>query len=591
MEIGSKPRDARSQALLADLRALILAEQAAGRDKVLSVWRRPLLDKVQTGWTQRFVSLERADEGDTLWAWPDGGESRFREGDLLVLHAGDPSGGWLARSLSFELEEEDRWLLRGEEVRQLWHRHDGGPTFADPDAIDLTDRYLNALDHIAASAFGRDVLLPLLTGDLTPQFFPAELAEGERWARAEGCNPQQALAVATAFAAESVACIQGPPGTGKTRVLALIARLAAARGERLLVTSPTHTAINHALAGIAAQGLPVVKVGQPSQRRGLPEQVPCVPSLHAWADRPSHGYVVGATPFAAAGERLKNYEFDTLLVDEASQMTVPLALLAMSRARRFVFIGDQRQLPPVLLSRSILCGDPPSVFARLTAQNADHNVLLEETYRLNRWLTDWPSRHHYGGRLRAVGPNRERRLTLTGLPARWQAVLGPEHSAVFIPTRDRTARVRNQPDADLVADLCAAAVAGGLPPASIGVVTPYRAQGRAVRTALLRRLGPASARPIVADTVERLQGQERELILVSLASGDAGFIARVAGFLFRPERLNVAITRAMTKLVLIGPKLGGSDSDPAPDLLTDETTQRWVDHYRDLVAHCHEVVL
>jgi DNA replication ATP-dependent helicase Dna2 len=205
--------------------------------------------------------------------------------------------------------------------------------------------------------------------------------------------------------------------------------------------------------------------------------------------------------------------------------------------------------------------------------------MLTETYRMNHELTAWPSAAFYGGKLKAAGPNRDRRLALSpGAPGPFDRVLRASASVVFIPTLDRTARSRNAADARFVARLCAAALAAGLAPGDIGIVTPYRAHGRTVRSALARAIGWDDARHVVADTVERMQGQERELVVLSLATGDLGFLGAVAGFFFQPERLNVSVTRAMTKLVIIGPEL-----PPGFSADHDELARR-IDLYRALVA-------
>ncbi|HET7866560.1 MAG TPA: ATP-binding protein [Burkholderiaceae bacterium] len=571
--------------LLEQLLAFVLAEQQAAQDRLLDIWRRPLAEKLEKGWTQGFRRIEPGPEPATLWAAVDRSDSRFREGDMLLLHGGDPFHDLLGRQLSLESEEEHRWLLRGQRVKVVLEAYAGGPCFADPDALDLTGHYQRAIHDIALTAHGRDTILPLLGGSLQPSFDMQDYQDAESLALDQGCNLRQAEAVAMAVAAEQVACIQGPPGTGKTRVLALIAQMLAARGARLLVTSHTHMAINNALNKVQALGVPVVKVGWRTQCKGLHEAVPCVDTLSAWEQRPTDGYVVGATPFAAAGRRMGNHRFDAVLFDESSQVTVPLALMAMSCGDRFVFIGDPRQLPPVLLSRSILAADTYSVFAALTARTAEHTVMLDQTYRLNRWLADWPSRTYYHGELQAAGPNRERQLHLHPVPPRWAEVFDPAASAVFIPTLDPGARTRNPRDADLVADLCAAAVAGGLAPQDIGIVVPYRAQGRLVRQRLARRLGPVAARAVVADTVERMQGQERELVVLSLTTGDPVFMQAVAGFLFQPQRLNVAITRATVRLIVIGPEPADL---PPPE---DETVAQWMAQYDRFVGQCRRVAM
>lgn len=554
-------RQRRHARLIDGLREFVAREREAAQERLLELWRQPLADRLERGLSQRFLRLEAGPEKGTAWAWLDGGESRFREGDLVCLHGGSPLDAMLARGAVFETEEEGRWLLRLRHAARVLDDAAGAPCYADPDDIDLTKYYKDVLDDIGQAnppSRAHRCLMPLLDGRISNEFDPRDFEEAERIALDAGLNPAQAEAVGKILGAEQVACVQGPPGTGKTRVLALAVRLLAARGERVLVTSHTHMAINNALNKIAAQGVRVAKIGRLTQTHNLAPGVMLSDSFAEWHGRPgAGGYAIGATPFATCGKGLENCEFDTVVFDEASQVTLPLALMAMRRASRFVFIGDQKQLPPVLLARSILDDIPHSIFAKLTAHNVD-SVMLTDTYRLNRELAAWPSKAFYDNRLRPVGPNRERKLRLRpredGDP--FDAILRDPASLVFIPTLDERARSRNPDDAQLVASLCSVAIEGGLAPDEIGVVTPFRAHGRAVRQALAERLGWHTARAIVADTVERMQGQEREVIILSLAAGEPRFLAAIAEFFFQPERLNVSVTRAMTKLVIIGPELG-----------------------------------
>ncbi len=571
--------------LLQELAAFVRDERDAALHKLQGVWRRPLAQKLHGGWTQKLTWIERTDEPGLLRAHLDEGHSRFREGDLLLLHTGHPIDDMLARGLVLEAEDDDGWLLRGKDVDAAVRAFGGRMCYADADAIDLTAWFEQALEEIERTPIGREVVLPLLAGGLDITFVDADVGAGERAALARGFNAAQAHAVGLALGAEQLACIQGPPGTGKTAVLALAVRLMVERGERVLVTSHTHMAINNALNKVAAEAVPVVKIGARTPRKGLDAGVPRYDDFAQWQCRPGGGWVVGATPFATMTQRLEGCEFDSIVFDEASQITLPLALMAMRKGRRFVFVGDHQQLPPVMQSRSVLDEGTMSAFAALTSRHADHCVMLDETYRMNRWLADWPSRMHYSGRLRSAAPNRERRFTLRDVPARFAALLDANAPGVFVPTLDRAARSANFRDAELVADICAAVVAGGLAPSQIGIVTPYRAQGRALRNALHSALGPQAARDVAADTVERMQGQERELVIVSLASGDAVFFAAVAGFVFQPQRFNVAITRARSKLILIGPE---------PDRLPQHEhaeVQRWIEQYADLVRHLTRVPL
>ena len=574
-----------NQQLIAALSSFIRDEQQSANQQLLELWKRPLAEKLEKGLSQGFTMLTRGDELSTLWAYLGNNESRFREGDLLTIHGGDPITSPLGKGFSLEMEEDERWLLRSTRAESLFSDYTGGSCYADQDTIDLTSYYEQSLKEISDSPIGLEILLPLLKGVLDISFDERDRSDAERIALAEGFNPQQAEAVGLAFGAEQVACIQGPPGTGKTRVLALIARLMIERGERVFITSHTHTAINNALNKINAEGVPTVKIGRDIQRKGLDASIDCYPGLGDWQDRPTNGYVVGATPFATCTSRLEGYEFDTVIFDEASQITVPLALMAMRKGKRYIFIGDQKQLPPVMLSRSVLDKKSLSVFSALTDQDADHNVMLSETYRMNQWLTAWPSRTYYDSKLVATGKNSQRQLLLAEVPERFKPVFDPSESGIFIPTLDYSARTHNRQDAKLVADLCETALNGGLALENIGIVTPYRAQGRAIRKHLIHRFGRAQASKVVADTVERMQGQERELVILSLATGNEAFLGIIAPFFFQPERLNVSMTRSMSKLIVIGPEVSKELT------LEDEIIHQWVNQYVDLVKHLKKVEL
>ena len=586
--IAGEQRARRQARLLDGLRLFVAREREAAQQNLLDVWRQPLADRLAKGVCQRFLHIEAGPEKGTAWAYPDGGESRFREGDLVCLHRGSPLQSILVREAAFEAEEEGRWLLRLKHAQAVIKEAAGEPCYADPDDFDLGKYYDAVLDDIGETmppSRANRCLMPLLEGRISNEFDPRDFEEAEGIALREGLNAAQAEAVGKILAADQVACIQGPPGTGKTRVLALAVRLLVERGERVLVTSHTHMAINNALNKIAGQGVRVAKIGRATQVDGLGPGVTLVDSFAEWHGRPQDGgYVVGATPFATCTYRLENCEFDTVVFDEASQVTLPLALMAMRRGARFVFIGDQKQLPPVLLARSILEDVPGSIFAKLTLHNVD-SVMLTDTYRLNQELAAWPSKAFYNNRLRPAGPNRARKLALRprsdGDP--YDAVLRDPASLVFIPTLDETARTRNPDDAQLVAGLCAAAIEGGLEPGEIGIVTPFRAHGRTVRNALVDRFGWHTARAIVADTVERMQGQERELIVLSLAAGDLRFLSMVAEFFFQPERLNVSVTRAMTKLVIVGPEL------PPAFQADDEPLAHNLSLYRSLLAAARRI--
>ena len=250
----------------------------------------------------------------------------------------------------------------------------------DPDFYDMTDRFAEAIESLAATELGRDRVLPLLMGDadsaLDPEIYEQVMDD------LNTCGPEdpswhdsQQEAIAVCIATHAAHLIQGPPGTGKTRVLAEVARRLIERGERVLVTGPTHRAIHLALDGIRRTLPATVRVA----KIGF-QTVSSASSFESFDDYASSGllesdapHVVGATPHSlwSKWSGLREAHFDTVLLDEASQLTPLLAAMAMLRGERWLFFGDDCQLPPVVLGDDSTPPRERSVFGRLKNRGFD----------------------------------------------------------------------------------------------------------------------------------------------------------------------------------------------------------------------------
>ncbi|MFM8322919.1 MAG: DEAD/DEAH box helicase, partial [Chloroflexota bacterium] len=307
------------------------------------------------------------------------------------------------------------------------------------------------------------------------------------------------------------------------------------------------------------------------------------------------------------------------IVDEAAQMTLPATLGALRLARRFILIGDHKQLPPVVISeprfdrqpdpaglpgpapeslpgaaRCALPGGSPgelpapdelaapagppipgggpgsdwsqarlstSLFELLYRHLKTHCpqavVDLNEQYRMNAAICAIPRRLWYDDDLRPAGSEiAQARMGLLKPPPpghRLGAALDPDQPVVFldIPWGPGWCGARtNQREAQTVAELIEAFIDLGLNLDDAGVIAPFRAQVALVRRALAERL-PAEQHPRIrslVDTVDRFQGQERSLVVLSLATHGAF----IHDLLQDERRLNVAITRARHKLVILG---------------------------------------
>lgn len=413
-------------------------------------------------------------------------------------------------------------------------------------------------------------------------------------------NPEQQQAVLLGLHATGPVVIQGPPGTGKTAVIAELVAQLLREGKRVLVVSNTHSAADNALARIVHRGVrSVLRVGsrnhedplvlQACKERGvsaadlyLEQRADQASALSQLQETLEETSVFVATANAAlrhpAFESMEHVGerdtpgltpiFDVVIMDEASQLTEPLAAGIAVRAHRFILVGDDRQLPPIVIAndaRSSSISDwPPhllelglggldvSLFDRLRERVP--TVMLRRQYRMNQGVQSFPSLSFYQGTLIAVHGDAQLPLALSSIDdvsAEMLRRLDPARPSVWVDVGTQTDGHLNLEEAVEVAATAHAFLNAltrsgqALTAERVGIITPFRAQARAIRAQLQQRLGP-QAKWVDVDTVERFQGRERDVILISLAT------ARWSSFVFDPRRLNVALTRARYKVVVFG---------------------------------------
>lgn len=535
--------------LLNRLKHFVLTEAQIQYDALDLQWSKSLSERVAKGWAIEGLQVERFEKG-IIRLHCDTNDSRFREGDLLVLHRDNPKD---PNALHVELQydggtELEVSLIMG---NQLLLTANPNGWIADQDWFDSSPFYMDALNTVADSLRGRTIILPLLQGSITPKVDYARYERVVEDLAEAGLNDGQVEAVAQAYAVDFLHLIQGPPGTGKTLMLAHLAKLLVKDGQRVLVTALTHRAIHNALNKIIQvdDEINICKIGGGHHTGDL--NVPFFETFDAsrFGDL-NGGYVVGSTPFALLSQKLANVEFDVVLFDEASQVTLPLAIMGMLAANKYIFIGDENQLQPVSVM-AVKENTQKSIFSYLADRG--NETKLNITYRLNDALAEWPNRMFYNNQLNPSAEAAKRRLQLSGEESRWDFVLDPASPIIFLDLCHRNTTVRSHREAETVVELILALLNHGLSADEIGVVVPYRAQSRLIRSLLRRTIGDEKIWDrIVVDTVERMQGQEREVVLVSFTTSSPAFAAMMADFLFQPQRLNVAITRPRSKLILIG---------------------------------------
>jgi len=564
------------------LRIFVENEADAQREALNQQWNTPLHERVSRGWAVEGLQVTQAKEV-FIHLSCDTNESRFREGDLVILHRGDPRGeDTLHCDLQYDGETElEVNLIRGNEMflaqsPQGW--------IMDQDWFDSSPFYLSALNEAADSNLGRSIILPLLQGSLKPKLDFAKYERAKAQLQGAGLNESQIESVAMSYGTDLLHLIQGPPGTGKTLMLAHLARLLVMDGKRVFVTALTHRAIHNALNKISKvdSSIPVCKIGEDRHTSDL--ETPNYATFGASRfGELNGGYVIGATPFARQTKRLSGVEFDVVLFDEASQITLPLAIMGMLAGSKYIFIGDENQLPPVTIF-SEEEATQSSIFNFLSGQG--NETMLNITYRLNDMLTRWPSRNFYRDELRPSEMAAVRRLDLSPEATPWDLVLDPSSPIIFLDLCHLNSTVRSRLEASVVLELVLSLLAREVNPKEIGVVVPYRAQSRLIRSLLRRTLEDSEVfNQIVVDTVERMQGQEREVILVSFTTSSPKFASQMADFLFSPNRLNVAVTRPRSKLILVG-----SHHMLSADQY-DESKKETFDLLRDLISSCTHITI
>ncbi|MCB0606576.1 MAG: AAA family ATPase [Lewinella sp.] len=412
-----------------------------------------------------------------------------------------------------------------------------------------------------------------------------------------GATEEQSALLARALAAQDYFLLWGPPGTGKTSVVLrlMVDHLLKAGKENILVLAYTNRAVDeiceaigHIGAGVRGEYLRIgsryatdprfhgqllqSKLEKLSTRKELKDLIA------------NHRLIVGTVASVAGKpELLKLKKFDRVIVDEASQVLEPMLASLLAQVKRFILIGDHRQLPAVVtqpVSHSIVRDQQladagftdlrNSLFERLYLQCQRRGWdwaygQLSKQGRMHEGIMTFPNRHFYEGKLDILPegtPGRIRQLAPLSSagqgtdPELWNAVTG--NRMVFLPTEADPASANlktNRYEAELIARLVAVFrqlyEQQGKEP-NIGIITPYRAQIAMIRGCLAESgLDPEE---LTIDTVERYQGGAREVILISLCTNHYSQMATLSARNDEgvDRKLNVALTRAREHLIILG---------------------------------------
>ncbi len=408
--------------------------------------------------------------------------------------------------------------------------------------------------------------------------------------------------------ADPTVLVQGPPGTGKSyaTAFALFARLqgalAAGLDYRALASCKTHAATDELLRNLLKVGklLEAMRAAQPAlfaeyfdarlldvpicriaPRDAVPDDAIALPrddKSNAWSLQSVPHVLAAVTPGGvyrmikdAFGKELFGHHFiDCLVLDEASQMNLPEAIMAALPLRptgQVIVVGDHRQMPPIV--KHDWDNEPRRTFQEFRAHASLYEAMraldppliqFGESFRLHAVMAEFLHqeiyRHdgiQYFSRRHDVLPRQEYADDFIA------AVLHPDYPLVVVVHDEADSQMRNEYEQALITPIIAALSdpAGHALQAKegLGVVVPHRAQRAALQTAFpslsIFDDDGVTVRGSAIDTVERFQGGERTVILVSATESNRAYLLAASDFLLDPRRLTVALSRAKRKLILV----------------------------------------
>lgn len=456
----------------------------------------------------------------------------------------------------------------------------------------------NLVQIMANDVFGAREIRRLVV-DLVPPRFKAEPTQYEIADQAM-LNVDQQRAIQKVMSAEDYALVLGMPGTGKTTTIAHIIRALTSQGKSVLLTSYTHTAVDNILLKLKDDSIPILRLGARAKVHPEVQEFVKLASqpMHSFDEIKDawHGTPIVATTCLGIGHPIFNERtFDYCIVDEASQITLPICLGPIRMARTFILVGDHNQLPPLVQNEEAREGGlDVSLFKLLSDTHPDSVVNLEHQYRMCEDIMTLSNTLIYKGRLRC-GTEQLRHTKLEGVDlsalktkhfdsasimmqgsprpfckaatpgACWlRDLLEPEARVRFINTDTLQPRAReeakgnrtvNPREAQIVAQLVESLIAIGVPETEIGVMTHYRSQLSLLKYSLRGSSG------VEMHTADRFQGRDKEVIVLSLVRSNEA--CAIGDLLKDWRRINVAFTRAKTKLLVVGSRetLKGSGKD------------------------------
>ncbi len=530
---------------------------------------------------------------------------QFRTGNSVVFFTNhDPQKDRVEGTVSFQQGSKMKVTLKTDELPD-WSRDGklGLELLFDDNSYDEMQSAIKT----AAKGLEEDILLnKILTGEKRPSFNETLVINY----LPEKLNASQQAAVRKILTANELAIVHGPPGTGKTTtIVQAIKALVQQKHEKVLVVAPSNTAVDLLAEKLHSEGLNVLRVGNPArvseellaltldakmanherlkETKRLKKQAQEYKNM-AHKYKRSFGYaereqrkalfdeahkimkevgnteqyiiddvvakaeVITATLVGSNHYTVSNLKYHTIVIDEAGQALEPACWIPIMKAQKVILAGDHCQLSPTIKSQEAAKGGLRTTLLEKTiALHPEAVTLLDVQYRMNEPIMGYSSQVFYENKLKAHGSVAKRSLFETDVPLLFIDTAGcgfeekldgtsstnPEEAQLLFKHLSRT-----------VLEMATHFSIENFP--TIAVISPYKRQIEILKEQLKHMPElEAFQSKITVNTIDSFQGQERDVVYISLVRSNE---KAEIGFLSDIRRMNVAMTRAKQKLVVVG---------------------------------------
>ncbi|MCG7856697.1 AAA domain-containing protein [Flavihumibacter sediminis] len=570
-------------------------------DGFAALWKQDEIEKKQqyTIITDLKFQSFTSEDSTVLFSMEDPDQQHnFRPGDTAILYHRIAENA-TAINQQIIKGRVDR-LNGGEVVFSLNNRQLDGSYFSQPGAVWLVEHDIFESNTWVACRSLLAVLNPankekfqLLMGLKAPGL--GNLKEALGYINNDGLNENQVQVITKALAAKDYFLVQGPPGTGKTSTLLpqLIKGLLAKEKGSIMVVAFTNRAVEEIATRLKQQEVEYLRFGGRGSEAEKELRQYCTDgNIDAAREyiQSKRVFLATVTTMCSRLDSLKQLKDDlhTLIVDEASQLTEPQLLGLLMDRKKFILIGDQNQLPPVVAIHEAFCQVEDAemraagiadlrtalferLFRRARQQHWDHSIdMLNTHFRMHddiaHLINPW-----YGNQLRSGKAEQQTAIdeqwdaTIDESEDRWHEVL-QKGRVIYIPSAREPLSKHHFQEARRVVTLLKylkKKYASDFVPEKVGVITPWRTQ-----IALIRNLigKDTEIQGLNIDTVERFQGSENEIIIVSMAvfhPSQISMITSIGKFPHIDEhgqlsdievdrKLLVTISRAKKQVIILG---------------------------------------